>query len=106
MSLKPPADSGWADARFVPARFVLLSDRSALLYRLHGVEPPVTLFDAASPLVPGNRGADMVRARALAYSSDFLRRLAGCQSKDLIAQVRRAAPGAGWYCGRGAPAPA
>ena len=90
MSLKLPADSGRAGARFISARFVLLSDRGALLYsrRLHRVEPPVTLFDAASPLVPGNRGADMVRARALAYSGDFLLRLAGCQSKDLIAQVR------------------
>ena len=90
MSLKRPADSGRAGARFIPDRFVLLSDRSALLYsrRLHGIEPPVTLFDAASPLVPGNRGAGMVRARVLAYSSDFLLCLAGCQGKDLIAQGR------------------
>ena len=34
--------------------------------RLHGVELPIALFDAASPFVPGNRGADMVRASALA----------------------------------------
>ena len=102
MSLKRTGRLWWAGARFIPARFALLSDRSALLYsrRLHGIEPPVTLFDAASPLVPGNRGADMVRARALAYSGDFLLRLAGCQSKDLITQVRRAAFAASWFCGR------
>ena len=34
--------------------------------RLHGVELPIALFDAASPFVPGDRGADMVRASALA----------------------------------------
>ena len=86
---------------------MLKSDRGALLRprRPHGVELSGALFDAASPLVPGDGGADMVRARALACSSDFLLRLTGCLSKDLIAQVRRAAP-ASWYCGRGAPAPA
>jgi len=34
--------------------------------RLHGVELSIALFDTASPFVPGNRGADMVRASALA----------------------------------------
>jgi hypothetical protein len=34
--------------------------------RLQGGELPIALFDAASPFVPGNRGADMVRASALA----------------------------------------
>jgi len=74
------------DCRHQPKRG-LRSDRSTLLYsrRLHSVEPPVTLFDAASPLVPGNRGANMVRTSAFACSGDFLLRLAGCQSKDLIA---------------------
>jgi len=88
--------------------FILESDRRTLLRprRLRGVELPVTLFDAASPLVPGNRGTDMVQASALACSGDFLLRLAGCQSEDLIAQVRRAASAASWYCGRSAPAPA
>jgi len=52
------------------------------------------LFDAASPLVPGNRGTDMVRTSALACSGDFALRLAGCQSKDLIAQIRQAASAA------------
>jgi hypothetical protein len=33
----------------------------------------------------------MVRARSLACSSDFLLRLAGCQSKDLVAEARRSA---------------
>jgi hypothetical protein len=33
--------------------------------RLRGVEFPAALFDAASPLVPGNGGADVVRARPL-----------------------------------------
>ena len=70
--------------------FIPLSDRGALLRlrRLRGVELPVALFDAASPLVPGNGGADMVRASALACSGDFLLRLAGCQGKDLIAEAR------------------
>jgi hypothetical protein len=53
--------------------------------RLHGVELAIALFDAASPLVPGNGDADMVRASALARSGDFLLRLAGCQGKDLVA---------------------
>jgi len=38
--------------------------------RLCGIELPIALFDAAGPLVPGNRGADMVRASALACSGD------------------------------------
>jgi hypothetical protein len=33
--------------------------------RLRGVEFPAALFDAASPLVPGNGGADVVRSRPL-----------------------------------------
>jgi hypothetical protein len=37
-----------------------------------GVEFPIALFDAARPLVPGKRGADMVCASALACSGDFL----------------------------------
>src|SRR5262249_9893813 len=57
----------------------------------YGVEQPFSLFDAAGPLVPGNRGADMVRASALASSGDFLLRLAGCQRKNLVIEGRRAA---------------
>ena len=57
--------------------------------RLCRVEPPVALFNAASPLVPGNGGADMVRAGALACSGDFLLCLAGCEGKDLIAERAR-----------------
>jgi hypothetical protein len=57
-------------------------------HRLRGVELPVALLDAASPLVPGNRGADMVRASPSARGGNFLLRLAGCQGKDLIAQAR------------------
>ena len=89
MSLKRPADSGRAGARFIPARFVLPSDRGVLLraHRLRGVELPIALFDAAGPLVPGNRGADVVWASTFACGGNFLLRLAGCQSKDLIAQV-------------------
>jgi len=41
--------------------------------------------------VAGKGGADMVGASALACSSDFLLRLAGCQSQDLVAEVRRTA---------------
>jgi DDE family transposase len=60
--------------------FIPVSERAALLRprRLRGVELPVALFDAASPLVPGNDDADMVRASPLACSGDFLLRLAGC----------------------------
>jgi hypothetical protein len=54
--------------------------------RLRRVEPPVALFDAASALVAGNGGADMVRASSLACSGDFLLRLALCQSKHLITE--------------------
>src|SRR4051812_7626078 len=63
------------------------SHRGALLRprRLRGVELPFALFEAASPLVPGNGGADMVRASPLACGGDFLLRLTGCQGKDLIA---------------------
>jgi len=84
-----------------------VSDRSALsrLRRLRGVEPAVALFDPAGPLVPGDGGADMVRASPLAFSGDLLLRLAGCQGKDLIAEIRQAALVAGWFCGGSAPAP-
>ena len=68
----------------------LVSDRGVLLrpHRLHGIEFPVTLFDAASALVPGNGGADMIWASALACSGDFLLRLTACQGEDLIAEAR------------------
>ena len=68
---------------------ILKSDRCRLIHprRVYGVELFVALFDAASPLVPGNSGTDMVRASALAGSGDFLLRLAGCQSKNPIAQI-------------------
>ncbi len=59
--------------------------------RLRGVELSIPLFDTAGPLVPGNRGTDMVRASPLAGGGDFMLRLAGCQGKDLIAEARRAA---------------
>jgi hypothetical protein len=72
--------------------------------RLCGVEFPVALFDAASPLVPSDDDADMVRASALASGGDFLLRLAGCQGKDPISQGRRRALAASGFCGRGAPA--
>ena len=76
--------------------FYPASDRDALLgpARLCGIELPIALFDAAGPLVSGNRGADMVRASALACSGDFLLRLAGCQGKNLIVEARRVAAAA------------
>jgi hypothetical protein len=55
---------------------------------LRGVELPIALLDAPSPLVPGNRGADVVRASPFACGSNFLLRFAGCQGKNLIAQAR------------------
>jgi hypothetical protein len=56
------------------------SNRDALLCRrrLCGVELAVALLDVAGPLMPSNGGADMVGARALACSGDFLLRFAGC----------------------------
>jgi hypothetical protein len=64
---------------------------------LRGIELPLALLDAASPLVPRNGSADMVCASALASSGDFLLRLAGRQGKHLIAEARRTAlPPAGF----------
>jgi hypothetical protein len=77
-----------------PARFgagpaffsIPVSDRGALrrLSRLRRVELPFALLNAASPLVPGEGGADMVWASAFASGGDLLLGLAGCQGKDLI----------------------
>src|ERR1700730_14536734 len=75
-------------------------------YRLRGVELSIPLFDTAGPLVPGNRGADVVRASPLACGGDFLLRLAGCQGTDLIGEARRAALAASWFRRRTARAPA
>src|SRR5215813_14214800 len=69
------------------------------LHRLRGIELPVSLFNAASPLVPGKGHADMVWASPLACGGDFLLRLAICQGKDLIAEGRRGALAASWSCG-------
>jgi hypothetical protein len=87
--------------------FIPLSRRGALhrLRRLTGVELPVALFDAASPLVAGNGGADMVRASSLACSGNFLLRPAICQSKHLIAKSGWGALAASWFFGPGARAP-
>jgi hypothetical protein len=41
--------------------------------------------------MPGDDDPDMVRARPLACSGDFLLRLAVCHGKDLIAEGRRSA---------------
>ena len=75
------------------------------LRRLRGVELPVALFDAASPLVAGNGGTDMIRASSLACSGNFLLRLAICQSKHLIAKGGWGALAASWFFGLGARAP-
>jgi hypothetical protein len=66
----------------------------------------LALFDVAGALVPGNGGADMIWASALACSGDFLLRLAACQGKDLIAEARRAALAVSWFRRRRALAPA
>src|SRR5262249_51155085 len=68
---------------------IFLSDGDALRRSrpMCSVELPVAFFDAASPLVPGKRGADMVRASALACRGDFLLRHAGCQRQNPIAEV-------------------
>jgi hypothetical protein len=46
------------------------------------------LHNAAGSLVPGNGGADMVWASPLAWSGNFLLRLAVCQGKDLFTEGR------------------
>src|SRR5262245_35009250 len=74
--------------------------------RVRGVELPITLLDPASPFVPGNGDADMVRANPRACGGDFLLRLTRCQGKDLIAEAWRAAISASWFRRCGAPAPA
>src|SRR5262249_46464781 len=73
-------DTSSVECRYTPSGGrPAFSDRCRLIHprRPYGVELFVALFDAASPLVPGNSGTDMVRASALAGSGDFLRRLAG-----------------------------
>jgi hypothetical protein len=77
-----------------------VSDRGALrrLSRLRRVELPFALFNAASPLVPGEGGADMVWASAFASGGDLLLRLAGCQGKDLIVEGQRATLAASLFC--------
>ena len=69
-----------------------VSDRSALFCscRLRDVEFSIPLFDAAGPLMPGNGGADVVRASALARSGNLGLRLAVCEGKNLIIKARRA----------------
>ena len=64
------------------------------------------LFYAAGPLVPGNGGADMVRASSLARGGNFLLRFAGCQGKDLVIKARGTALAASWFCGCRPLAPA
>jgi hypothetical protein len=61
---------------------------------------------AAGPLVPGNGGADMVRANSLARGGNFLLRFAGCQGKDLVIETRGTALAASRFCGGRALAPA
>src|SRR5438045_2172817 len=51
------------------ARFEYEIRRRCVQARLRGVELPVALFDAASPLVPGDGGADRVRASSLAAAA-------------------------------------
>jgi hypothetical protein len=70
--------------------FIPVSDRGVFRRpgRLRDVELAVALFDAASPLVPGNDDTDMVRASPLACSGDFLLRLAVRQGKHLITEGR------------------
>jgi hypothetical protein len=62
------------------------------------------LFYAAGPLVPGNGGADMVRANSLACGGNFLLRFAGCQGKDPVIETRGTAR-VRWFCGGRALAP-
>src|SRR5262249_1953506 len=55
---------------------------------LGGVELPIALFDAASALVPGNGGADVVWASPLARCGDLLLRFACRQNQDPIVEGR------------------
>src|SRR5690348_7051500 len=75
-------------------------DRSGfrLLGRLRCIELAVALFDAAGPLVPGDRDADVVGAHPVACRGDFLLRPAACQGQDLIAEARRIFPASIRFC--------
>ena len=90
------------------SRHRIESGRGVLLgsYRLRGVELPTAFLDPASPLVPGDGDADMVRASPRACSSNFLLRLAGCQGKDLIAEALRSPVAGSCSRGRATRAPA
>jgi hypothetical protein len=83
-----------------------VSDRRTLrrLSRLRGVELPIALFNAASPLLPGQGGADMVWASALACDGDLLLRLPVCQGKDLVVEAQRATRAASRFCSPSGPA--
>src|SRR5262249_25674418 len=54
--------------------------------RLCGIELSVTLFDAASPLVPGNGGADMVGAYYQSGLAAVERIAAWCAKRALLCQ--------------------
>src|SRR5215471_3613923 len=99
----PPAAFYWGRPAF-SCRPV--SDRARLRRPggLRGVEFPIALFDAASSFVSSKDDADVIWASPLASGGDFLLRLAGCQSKDLIPQGRRATL-ASRFSGCGALAP-
>jgi hypothetical protein len=74
-------------------------------HRLCRVELAVAFFDAARPLVPGNRSADMIRASPFARGGNFLLRLADRQGNDPIVEARRGALAASGFCCRRALAP-
>src|SRR5262245_54843227 len=100
--------SGSAGLGAFERHFSVELDRGVLFRsrRVPGVELPITLLDPASPFVPGNGDADMVRANPRACGGDFLLRLTRCQGKDLIAEAWRAAISASWFRRCGAPATA
>ena len=73
----------------VKLSFVVLDGGASLRFcRVYAVEFPVALFDAPGSLVPKKGGTDVVWARALACSGDFLLRLANRQGKNSITEAR------------------
>lgn len=84
----------------------LVAARLFFARRLRCVEFAILFFDAASALVAGNDGADVVRASSLACSGDFLLCPAGCQCQNPIAEARQLVRVASWFCGSSAAPPA
>jgi len=114
----PDGRPGWADYFVGQGYTVYMVDqpargRSPWLPEVDGklatftAEQIESRFTApARPLMSGNGDADMVRTNTLACGSNFLLRLAVCQSKDLITETGLAAISGSRFRRGGASVPA